>query len=129
MATRHVVLVCGGRDYKDRDTMYRVLDTVHAVRPITRLVQGFARGADTLAHEWAESRSVATTGRKYWVTPAQWRTIGKSAGIKRNIRMHREEQPDLVLAAPGGNGTAQMVSYARSKGTEVIVFDKKGNLV
>lgn len=106
--------------------MFHVLDVVHAVKPITLLVQGFARGADTLAHEWAESRSVATTGRKYEVTPAQWRSIGLSAGIKRNIRMHREEQPDLVVAAPGGTGTAQMVQYARSAKTEVIQFNEEG---
>ena len=39
------VLVCGGRDYEDRETLERVLDTI----PITTLIVGDARGADSLA--------------------------------------------------------------------------------
>jgi hypothetical protein len=33
-----------------------------------------------------------------------------------------EGKPDLVVAFPGGRGTADMVSVARAKGIEVIVI-------
>lgn len=43
------VLVCGGRDYDDRDSLVTVLDAAHYANPIECLIHGAARGADTLA--------------------------------------------------------------------------------
>lgn len=53
-----VVLVCGGRDFKDADFVFASLDEIHKKTPITRLVHGDARGADKLAHAWARMRKV-----------------------------------------------------------------------
>lgn len=46
------VLVTGGRDYSDRATVFRELDTLHAETTITVLIHGAASGADA----WARSR-------------------------------------------------------------------------
>lgn len=50
------VLVCGGRDYADAKSLGMVLDAAHSANPIVCLIHGAARGADTLAADWALSR-------------------------------------------------------------------------
>lgn len=109
------VLVCGGRDYANYDRVCEVLDSIHAKTPgIQAIIHGNARGADTLAHRWALGRGVGG-----WACPANWSRDGKRAGPLRNQRMlgHR---PDLVVAFPGGRGTADMVSRARKAGVAVM---------
>jgi len=125
---RFIVLVCGGRDFTDRRLLYRVLDAVHADTPISRLVQGYARGADRLAHNWAVSRRVVSTGRRYEVTPIMWAELGKQAGYLRNKRMRDDEQPHLVIAFPGNIGTPMMIDLAHEAGIEVLTVARDGSL-
>ena len=112
------VLVCGGRDFEDRAALYAKLDRLHASRPFRSVIAGGARGADTLAVEWARSRGVA-----YDVYMADWKGLGRKAGPIRNQRMLIEGKPDLVVAFPGGKGTAGMVALSRNAGIEVILVD------
>ena len=105
------VLVCGGRDYDDRDRVFSELD---ALQPIRMVIHGNARGADTLAQAWCLSRRVQAAA-----CPAQWSKYGKRAGPMRNEAM-LGHSPDLVLAFPGGRGTADMVSRARKAGVRVV---------
>ena len=72
------VLVCGGRNYGDRETVQRTLDRI---RP-TEIIHGAARGADTLAGEYALERDIPC--RRF---PADWRRHGRSAGFMRNRQM------------------------------------------
>jgi hypothetical protein len=46
------VLVCGGRDYADRDHLNNILDYLHHQYNFTLLSQGAARGADRPAGVW-----------------------------------------------------------------------------
>lgn len=41
-----IVLVCGGRDYMDRDRVFNVLDDLHSSKGIAHLRHGGAAGAD-----------------------------------------------------------------------------------
>lgn len=108
------VLVCGGRDYFDRQTIYRTLTTLHHEKPFTTLMHGNAQGADTLASEWA-----ATLGVPSLAYPADWKKHGKAAGPLRNAFMLEEGKPDLVVAFPGGRGTADMIEKATKAGVPV----------
>lgn len=114
-----ILLVCGGRDYANRDMVFRVLDWLHAkVQPVALLVQGGCRtGADAFAREWAKDRIADGHWRSYH---ANWQAHGRSAGPKRNAWMLHDSQPDLVLAFPGGRGTADMVSKALAAGVAVL---------
>lgn len=103
------LLVCGGRSYANRGFLSAVLDGIHAAEPVTLLVHGAARGADTLAHEWAMKRGIACAAH-----PADWDTYGRAAGSLRNQEMLDVRHPDLVIAFPGGSGTADMVRRARA---------------
>ena len=112
------VLVCGGRTYGDWETVRRELDHLHLSTlwegPITCVIHGGARGADSLAHRWAKERSIPI--ERY---PADW-SRGLRGGPERNARMLREGRPDLVVAFPGNKGTADMVGRARAAGLQVI---------
>lgn len=112
------VLVCGGRDFNDAEKIYDVLDAWCRVELITEVIAGGARGADWLAKDWAIINEV-----EYRDFRADWGRYGKSAGILRNIEMLAESNPALVIAFPGGEGTAHMVRHAKDKGYKVIEID------
>ena len=100
------VLVTGGRKYADRERLFQVMDRVHAAKPISVLIHGAASGADQLAAEWAELRSVEALS-----CPPDWRRYGRGAGPMRNRQMLKE-RPALLVAFPGGSGTADMIAVA-----------------
>ena len=109
------VLVCGGRDFDDAFCLADRLAELHQQRPFSLLIHGDARGADHLAGCWA-----FYTGVPVIRFPADWRKHGPAAGPIRNRKMLVEGKPDLVVAFPGGKGTANMVAQAREAGVEVI---------
>lgn len=54
--------------------------------------------------------------------PADWKRHGRAAGPIRNQKM-LEEKPEMVVAFPGGKGTADMVKKAGQAGIEVFVVE------
>jgi len=106
------LLVCGGREYSDRDRVFAVLSELNPAI----IIHGAARGADSLADEWA--RSLGSVGIKSF--PADWATNGKSAGPMRNAKMLHEGHPSLVVAFPGGRGTDDMVRRSLAAGVTVL---------
>jgi YspA, cpYpsA-related SLOG family len=114
------VLVCGGRSFDDLPLLDRTLDELHAGRPITTVIHGGAAGADTMAHFWAGAAGVPID-----VYLARWKEHGKAAGPIRNQRMLDEGKPDLVVAFPGGRGTADMIRRAERAGVPVRAVAKR----
>ena len=109
------VLVCGGRNYSDRDRVNAVLDKLNADAGVDVVIHGAARGADDMADRWAFSCGIDVE-----MYPADWENQGSFAGPMRNTRMLNEGKPDLVIAFPGGRGTADMVKKARRAGVQVV---------
>lgn len=105
------------------------LDRLHRDRCFTKLVQGYARGADLMAHHWALSRRIVSTGNQYQITPDMWATRGRSAGYLRNKQMRDEQHPDLVVAFPGKEGTKMMVDLAHEARIDYVCVDKYGDLI
>lgn len=116
------VLVCGGRDFNDQNLLFCTMDSLNAQRPITQIIHGGARGADSLAGYWAQQRSIPLIN----VFPANWDKYGKSAGYIRNQEMLDEGQPDMVIAFPGGRGTDMMVKIARKAGVLTYQLNNQG---
>lgn len=108
------ILVTGGRNYANVRLLTRTLDDLAQHRAIAVIIHGNAPGADSLAAEWARLAHVPVEAY-----PADWRR-GKGAGPERNARMLAEGKPDLVVAFPGGRGTADMVRRARAAGVRVV---------
>ena len=128
----YTVLVCGGRDYDDHVKVTETLLTLcdkkglwenaehshYAESKATglRLITGEARGADTLAKDWGH-----WWGPQYQGYPANWKRDGMRAGPIRNQLMLDSEKIDLVIAFPGGSGTADMIRRAEKAGIEVRI--------
>jgi hypothetical protein len=113
------VLVTGGRDYLDVRRVFAGLDRLHdAVGGITEIIEGGASGADIRAQWWAEREQIPCTEMK-----ADWEKHGKAAGYIRNREM-ADLKPDLVLACPGGKGTANMIAIAKERGIRVVYLEK-----
>ena len=111
------VLVCGGRNYRDRDHIWNTLCEIDSTRgPIVCVIHGAATGADDEAMIWAQTVQHC----KHAPFVADWQKHGKSAGPIRNQRMIYEGKPNLVVAFPGGRGTADLVSRAKAHQIEVI---------
>lgn len=109
------VLVCGGRHYRDRDQVRNTLSDLDIAERIECVIHGAATGADTEGMIWAQAND-----RKHAPFAAEWERYGKKAGPLRNQRMLDEGKPDLVVAFPGGRGTANMVAQAQLAGVRVL---------
>lgn len=82
------------------------------------IISGGASGVDSAAIDFAICNYCPF--QEYPVALADWQKYGKAAGPRRNQRMLDEGKPDLVLAFPGGAGTADMVRRARQANVTVI---------
>lgn len=109
------VLVCGGTNYTDTKTFSQVMDEYHKKYVFTLVIQGGARGADFMAKMWAVDNNV---DEKQF--DAEWSKYGSAAGPLRNQRMINEGKPELVIAFPGGRGTADMIKRAKISRIEVL---------
>lgn len=90
--------------------------------PAVTIITGGATGADSAAEDWAAVNW--TDLQVYRIKPSEWLKYGKAAGPHRNQRMIDEGEPDLVVAFPGGKGTADMVKRAKAAGIKVIEIPK-----
>jgi hypothetical protein len=113
------LIVCGGRDFYDKELLFSSLDDLmHAQErirdPIKYLIHGNARGADALAHGWAVVRYIQPI-----MVPALWNLFGAKAGAIRNENM-LGLGPDLVVAFPGGRGTAHMMKIATAANIQTL---------
>lgn len=110
------ILVTGGRGYADAEAVSGTLDFYASLLGDFELIEGGATGADYLAREWFRLRY----NREPTTVEADWNTYGKAAGGIRNQKMLDDHKPDLVIAFPGGSGTADMTRRAREAGVQVI---------
>jgi len=114
MTTPKTILVTGGRDFRDKGKLNAVLCGLDRHYGFTTLIHGGASGADTLAGMWAKE-----WGLTVLVYLADWAKHGPKAGPIRNQDMLERGKPDLVIAFPGGRGTADMVRRAKAAGVPV----------
>ena len=125
------VLICGGRDFEDMARLSSVLHSLcndknwvvanyrsNSYRPDIIVISGMAKGADTLATEWAKLNQLPILE-----FPANWDLHGKAAGPLRNQLMLHEGRPDIVVAFPTekSKGTWDMIKRAQKAGVPVII--------
>src|SRR5437763_1696944 len=115
------VIVCGGRAYWDRAKVDDVLDTLNWRCPIKAILQGGGTGVDELARQWADRRCV-----KISTYIAGKKKTGRSSWSKGNQPMLDEGRPDLGVAFPEVQRTADMVRRARFAGVTLVTIDRVG---
>ena len=109
------ILVCGHREFNDVPLLEGILDDL---KPTT-IIEGEARGADTLSRLYGERRGIPVLR-----FPADWNKYGNAAGPIRNKQMLTEGKPDLVVAflSKDSKGTKDMIKQAKDYGTKVEVI-------
>ncbi len=113
---KKVVLVTGGRDYALYGEFKHTMDIIHAANGFGIVMHGDAKGADTLAGRWCKATKLQEIK-----VPANWAGHGLSAGPRRNQFMLDLLRPDVVVAFPGGRGTANMMKKALD--AKIFVID------
>ena len=104
------VIVAGSRGFSSMWLLTKKLDKIlkHVSKSEkVEIVSGCARGADTLAIEYARKRGYSVKRM-----PADWNKYGPSAGYKRNEQM--AEYGDALVAFWDGqsSGTNHMINLA-----------------
>lgn len=121
------ILVCGDRNWTDRDAIRTELELLHDERGLSAVIHGAARGADRLAGEWARDHDVIEVA-----SPADWANLGRRAGMVRNASMLAQEKPDAVLAfhdnIGASRGTKNMADRAIRAGFPVTVWTHEGSI-
>ena len=107
------ILVCGGRNYDNKEFLFAVLDKAYVDFKKICIIQGGAKGADSIAKKWAIEKGVPC-----FQCDAQWDNYGNSAGSVRNQWMIDYIDIDMVLAFPGGSGTENMYQLAKHRNIE-----------
>jgi len=109
------VAIIGSRSFTNIDLMTEHLNKLH----IDGIISGGAKGADTLAHNFAIENHIPLTEFK-----PDWARYGRGAGIVRNKQII--DSADYILAFWDGHskGTQSSINYAKKndKPIKVIVF-------
>lgn len=113
------ILVTGDRDWYDKEMIESAL---RAYQPCS-LIQGGARGADTIADIVATELGIESTTVK-----ANWKEHGRAAGPIRNREMLKYK-PDIVLAFHNdiisSKGTRDMCRASIKQGIKVILYSEQ----
>ncbi len=118
------VLVTGDRNWNDWSL---ILSELKEFPPGTIVIEGGARGADTLAKRAAESLFGEGSVEEY---PADWSQFGRAAGPIRNQQMLDEGFPTVILAfhpnIAESRGTRDMLKRALKTGLPVkLIVDSE----
>lgn len=126
------ILIAGSRNFTNYALLKSEMEKILELYKITpdnppEIIEGGAKGADALASIWAKEK-----GFPVKEFPADWDTDGKSAGYKRNERMHKyiAESPErvCVLFWDGvSKGTAHNLLLVDKYNTTVCVFNTSLN--
>lgn len=115
------LLICGDREWNDYNAILSVLRGYILNNNIEAIIEGEARGADSLARLVAQELKIEVKA-----FPAKWDEHGKAAGPIRNQQMLDEGKPNIVIAFHDNltvsKGTLDMVTRAKKAGVRVIHY-------
>lgn len=123
------ICVSGDRNWKKADAIYIILDELRKELKknkgpgITLIIEGGARGVDSIARQWAIDRKI-----KYQTFEALWGIYGDAAGPKRNQQMIDEGKPDRVIgihrAIEYSRGTRDCLTKAKAANIPIRLYPR-----
>lgn len=108
--------VVGSRSFRDYTDLEKTLSFIHKKVPITRIISGGAKGADSLAEQWARENSVDTQ-----VFIPDWETYGKRAGFLRNKQIVDYSEAVVVFWDGKSKGSQHSMKLAKEQGKSVLI--------
>ncbi len=113
----HRIIIAGGRDFDDYGRVCDAMFEMQWNEDECTIVSGGARGADTLGEQFAEDY-----GFELETHAANWKILGKKAGIMRNLEMAQLSQVLVAFWDGKSKGTRHMIDAALEAGLEVHVY-------
>jgi len=107
------VAIIGGRDFND----YKLLKSVCEKHQISTIVSGGAKGADSLAEQYAKEKNIQTE-----IYLPDWNKHGRSAGFIRNTEI--VDAADFIVAFWDGisKGTNHSITIAEKMDKPIIII-------
>lgn len=115
------VIIAGSRDFNNYEYLKQKCDTLLENKRKTHeiiIVSGGAKGADTLGERYAKER-----GYKILIFQPQWKTYGRSAGIRRNNQMADAAQAAIIFWDGSSKGSKNMADCMKSRSKTYFVFE------
>ena len=111
------VIIAGGRDFIDYNTLKKYCDYILSNKTDIEIVCGMARGADLLGKRYAEEK-------KYKIAefPADWDNFGKSAGYKRNVEMALYSDAAIIFWNGESKGTKHMIDISKKHDLQLKIY-------
>ena len=100
--------VVGSRGFNDYDLCKSKLDAIHLRKPITCIVSGGAKGADSFGEKWAKENNIETL-----IFIPDWNKFGKRAGYLRNEDIIKNCDSVIAFWDQISKGTAHSISLAK----------------
>lgn len=117
------VIIAGGREGFDEETVFEILNVAAIDIEITEVVSGCAPGVDELGQLWASERGIPV--KRF---PADWNQHGKAAGPIRNEQMANYADALIAIWDGKSRGTGDMIKRAKRRGLLTSVFIEQGGL-
>ena len=108
--------VVGSRTFNDYDLLKSKLDQIHNKKPITLIISGGAKGADSLAEKWAKENHIEVL-----IFLPEWDKYGKKAGYLRNEDIIKNCDVALAFWDEVSKGTLSSINLAKKYGKSCLI--------
>lgn len=116
-----ILAIIGSRDFNDRKLFLSTL-IIHYSKEgkwtFDEIVSGGANGADKLAEIFSE-----VSGVPIKIFLPDWKTYGKSAGYRRNVKIIDYSNEVLAFRVNNSKGTGHSIKLAEDSGKPVRVIN------
>jgi hypothetical protein len=114
ISTNMKVAVIGSRGFNDFGKLKDVLDRIEGV---THVVSGGAKGADTLAEQWAREKGIEIV-----IYRPDWAKFGRGAGVIRNRSIVEDCDRCIAFWDGTSKGTKSSIDLCRKLKKDVVVI-------
>jgi len=113
--------IVGSRTFNDYELLKDEVDKLLKKYNITEIVTGGAKGADTLAEQYARENNLKIT-----IFPAEWNKYGKKAGFIRNDKIWQYADFGIAFWDGESKGTQHSFKLAKkyNKELKIVRFKK-----
>ena len=110
--------IVGSRGFDNYETLCAVVDELRKVHDISTIVSGGAKGADSLAEQYAKDHNLEMI-----VYPADWNTHGRKAGYIRNVEIWDGSDMGVAFWDGQSKGTAHSFEISKKQNKLLYVFN------
>jgi hypothetical protein len=116
--------IVGSRCFNDYPLMEKTISELFKEEEIEQIISGGAKGADTLAEQWAKNHK-----KELRIIIPSWASLGRAAGFERNVQIVKDSDIVLVFWDSISKGSKHDIDLCKryAKECHVIKFDPRKN--